>query len=424
MINPYDLIAKHFYDLLDDVLAHKHTHYWIKGGRGSTKSSFIGLAIPLLMMIDAQNGVYSNAVALRKVGDTLADSVYAQLLWGIEMLGVSDYWEPKISPLKLIYKPTGQEIRFRSCNNKEEHRKLKSTKFKKGFCKYVWYEELDEFFGMEEIRSINQSLLRGGSDYEAFYSYNPPKMVSSWVNAEVINVRKDRLVHSSTYLDVPKEWLGEEFIIEAEHLKKTNELAYRNEYLGEATGTGGAIFTNLVIEQISDEEIKKFDNVLDGNDFGYAVDPNCYLQMHYDKTRKCLYIFNEIYKVGMSNKQLATEIKKKKIGHSFITCDSAEPKSIAELQSYGLRVKGAKKGPDSVDYGIKFLQQLEKIVIDPVRCPNTAREFNGYEYEKDKYGNFVSKYPDINNHSIDCARYAIEDYTIRNNWEISNRRVL
>lgn len=424
MINPYDLIAKHFYDLLDDVLAYKHTHYWLKGGRGSTKSSFIGIAIPLLMMIDAQNGIHSNAVALRKVGDTLADSVYAQLLWGIEMLGVSNYWQAKTSPLKLIYIPTGQEIRFRSCNNKEEHRKLKSTKFKKGFCKYVWYEELDEFFGMEEIRSINQSLLRGGSNYEAFYSYNPPKMKSSWVNAEVINIRDDRLVHSSTYLDVPREWLGEEFIIEAEHLKKTNEIAYRNEYLGEATGTGGAIFTNLVIEQISDEEIKRFDNILDGNDFGYAVDPNCYLQMHYDKTRKCLFIFNEIYKVGMSNKQLATEIKKKKIGHSFITCDSAEPKSIAELQSYGLRVKGAKKGPDSVDYGIKFLQQLEKIVIDPVRCPNTAREFNGYEYEKDKYGNFVSKYPDINNHSIDSARYAIEDYTIRNNWEISNRRVL
>lgn len=424
MINPYDLIAEHFHDLLEDVLGFNHTHYWLKGGRGSTKSSFIGIVIPLLMMIDGQNGIFSNAVAMRKVGDTIADSVYAQLLWGIEKLGVSDYWEAKVSPLKITYKPTGQTILFRSCNNKEDYKKLKSTKFKKGFCKYLWFEELDEFFGMEEIRSIIQSLFRGGTDYEAFYSYNPPKMVASWVNAEVINVREDRLVHSSTYLNVPKEWLGEEFFIEAEHLKKINELAYRNEYLGEATGSGGKIFTNITLREISDEEIRRFDNILDGNDFGYAVDPDCYLQMHYDKTRRCLFIFNEIYKVGISNRKLADEIKKIKIGKSYITCDSAEPKSIAELQSLGLRVRGAKKGPDSVEYGIKFLQELELIVIDPKRCPNCAREFDLYEYEKDKYGNFKSAYPDFNNHAIDCARYAIEDYTIQNNWQISSRRVL
>ena len=423
-MNPYNLIAKPFYDLLDDVLNERHTHYWLKGGRGSTKSSFIGITIPLKIMIDFQNGIFSNAVVLRKVGDTLADSVYAQIIWGIEQLGVSEYWEVKVSPLQLKYKPSGQVIKFRSSNNKDDYRKLKSTKFQKGFCKYVWFEELDEFFGMEEVRNILQSLLRGGSGYQVFYSYNPPKMLSNWVNAEVLNEREDRIIHSSTYLDVPVEWLGEQFIIEAEHLKKTNELAYRNEYLGEATGTGGAVFTNLKIREITDKEIKQFDNILDGNDFGYAVDPNCYLQMHYDKTRKRLFIFNEIYKVGMSNKQLALEIKKIKIGHSYITCDSAEPKSIAELKTYGLLVKAAKKGPDSIDYGIKFLQNLEEIVIDNRRCPNAAREFSGYEYEKDKFGSFISKYPDKNNHSIDAARYGIEDYTIQNRWEFSNRRVI
>ena len=119
MINPYELIASHFYDLLDDVLAFNHTHYWLKGGRGSTKSSFIGIAIPLQMMIDSQRDlpIFSNAVVLRKVGDTLADSVFTQLLWGIEKLGVSKYWKAQSSPLRLIYLPTGQEIRFRSANN-------------------------------------------------------------------------------------------------------------------------------------------------------------------------------------------------------------------------------------------------------------------------------------------------------------------
>lgn len=424
MVNPYNIIASHFWDLLDDVLNNKHTHYWIKGGRGSTKSSFIGIVIPLLMMIDSQKGIYSNAVALRKVGDTLTDSVYAQILWGIEMLGVSDYWDIKVSPLKLTYRPTGQEIRFRSANNKDDHKKIKSTKFKKGFCKYVWYEELDEFFGMPEIRSINQSLLRGGTGYEVFYSYNPPKMLSSWVNTEVIVERKDRLVHSSTYLDVPRVWLGEEFFIEADILKEQDELAYRNEYLGEATGTGGAVFTNIEIKEITNEEIKRYDNILNGIDFGYAVDPVCYLQMYYDKTRRSLFIFDEIYKVGMSNRELYEEIKKKKVGNAYIICDSAEPKSIDELKYLGLRVKGAKKGPDSIAYGIKFLQKLSKIVIDPKRCPNTAKEFTMYEYEKDKMGNFKSKYPDENNHSIDCTRYAIEDYTISNTWQFSNKKIL
>ena len=161
MVNVYDIISPHFWDLLDDCLQNSHTHYWLKGGRGSTKSSFIGIVIPLLMMIDSQKGIFSNAVAMRKVGDTLSDSVYSQILWGIEMLGVTDYWQAKVSPLKLIYKPTGQQILFRSSNNKDDYRKLKSTKFQRGFCKYLWFEELDEFFGIEEIRSIIQSLLRG-----------------------------------------------------------------------------------------------------------------------------------------------------------------------------------------------------------------------------------------------------------------------
>ena len=352
----------------------------------------------------------ANAVVLRKVGDTLTDSVYAQLLWAIEILGVSNYWTAKVSPLKLVYNPTGQEILFRSSNNKEDYKKIKSTKFVKGYCKYVWFEELDEFFGMEEIRSINQSLLRGGDIFCVFYSYNPPKSINNWVNAEVINERKDRLIHTSCYLDVPKEWLGEQFIIEAEHLKEINELAYRNEYLGEPTGTGGAVFTNITLRPITDEEISHFDNISDGIDFGYAIDPATWGQNHYDRTRKKLYIFNEIYATGLSNRALYEKILQKKIGHSTIIADSAEPKSIDELNSYGqITVLGAKKGADSVEYGIKWLQMLEEIIIDNVRCPNTAREFTLYEYEKDRMGNFKSKYPDMDNHTIDMVRYSREN---------------
>lgn len=152
-----EIIAPSFYELHKDIKINGHTHYWLKGGRGSTKSSFISIEIILGMMKDSN----ANAVVLRKVGDTIADSVYAQLLWAIEILGVSQYWTAKVSPLRLKYNPTGQEILFRSSNNKEDYKKIKSTKLAKGYCKYLWYEELDEFYGMEEIRSINQSLLRG-----------------------------------------------------------------------------------------------------------------------------------------------------------------------------------------------------------------------------------------------------------------------
>jgi phage terminase large subunit len=396
------LIAPSFYEVHEDIKHSRYTHYWLKGGRGSTKSSFVAIQIILGMMKDPQ----ANAMALRKVGLYLKESVYEQLIWAIDALGVSEYWHEKQSPLELIYMPTGQKIIFRGA---DKPKKIKSTKLRKGYFKYIWYEETDEFNGMEEIRNINQTLMRGGKEFVVFYTFNPPNSVKSWVNEEVLIEQPNKRVHHSTYLTVPKNWLGEQFFIEAEHLKKVNERVYRHEYLGEVTGTGGEVFTNVTIREITDEEIKRFDRIKRGIDFGYAVDPFVYNVMHYDKTRRRLYIFYEIYKVGLSNRKAAELIKKENISNGLIIADSAEPKSIAELKEYGLRVKGAKKGPDSVDYGIKFLQDLEKIIIDVERCPNTAREFLNYELEKDKDGNFKADYPDRNNHTIDAVRYAIED---------------
>lgn len=363
----------------------------------------------------------ANCVILRKVSNTLKDSVYNQIVWALDKLGISDYWQVTKSPLELTYKPFGNKILFRGSDDPQ---KLKSTKFSTGYCKIIWYEEVTEFFGMEEIRNINQTLMRGGDKFIVFYSYNPPKSVNNWVNAEALVARPDKLLHKSTYLTVPREWLGEPFFIEAEHLKEVNELAYNNEYLGEATGTGGAVFENLTIREITDEEIKTFDKIYDGLDFGYAVDPACYIQCYFDKTRKKLYIFSEVYGVGLSNERLWEKILEKKISRATITADSAEPKSIDKLNSLGqMYVRGAKKGPDSVEYGIRWLQDLEEIIIDNVRCPNTAREFGLYEYERDKYGEFKSKYPDINNHSIDATRYAIEDETKSNTMTFGYNKI-
>lgn len=413
-----EIIAPSFFDVHQALKNNDYTHYWLAGGRASTKSSFISLEIPLGMMKDKN----ANAVVLRKVSNTLKDSVFNQLIWALDKLGVLDYWQVNKSPLELIYKPFGNRILFRGSDDPQ---KLKSTKFIQGYCKYIWYEEVSEFYGMEEIRNINQTLMRGGDNFTVFYSYNPPKNVNNWVNAEALVVRDDKLLHKSTYLTVPKEWLGEPFFLEAEHLKEVNELAYRNEYLGEATGTGGAVFENLTIREITDDEIKTFDKIYDGLDFGYAVDPACYVQVYYDKTRKRLYIFSEVYGVGLSNERLWEKIVEKKISRATITADSAEPKSIDKLNSLGqIYVIGAKKGPDSVEYGIRWLQDLEEIIIDNRRCPNSAREFGLYEYERDKYGEFKSKYPDVNNHSIDAVRYAVEDETKSNTFAFGYNNII
>ncbi|MBN8200486.1 PBSX family phage terminase large subunit [Bacillus sp. NTK034] len=405
-VNLVNVIAPSFYDVHWHIHDGDYTHFWLSGGRGSTKSSFISVEIILGIMEDEN----ANAMILRKVKDTLRDSVYEQLVWAIEALGVTHEWDIPEAKLVLTYKPTGQKILFRGA---DKPKKIKSAKVKKGYFKFIWYEELDEFSGMEEVRMINQSLMRGGEEFRVFYSYNPPQSANNWVNAEKLLTRKDRLVHHSNYLTVPKEWLGQIFVTEAEHLKQTKPKAYEHEYLGNVTGTGGEVFDNVKIRPITDDEIANFENIKRGIDFGYAIDPLAYGVMHYDRKKKRLYIFHELYQVGLSNRAAYDHIKEENKNNDFIIADSAEPKSIHELRQYGLKVKGAKKGPDSIEYGVKFLQSLEEILIDDMRCPNTAREFLTYELDKDANGNFKAKFPDSNNHAIDMVRYALNDEAMK-----------
>lgn len=404
-VNLSKVIAPSFSGIHKDVKAGKHTHYWLKGGRGSTKSSFISVEIVLGIMRDAARGEYTNAIIMRRYGVTLRESVFEQIGWAINALGVSEHWKGSVSPMSWIYTTTGQKIVFRGA---DDPTKVKSIKFAIGWAKYLWFEEVNEFEGPEKIRSIIQSVLRGGADFACFYSFNPPKSARNWTNQYIAVERDDTLVHHSTYLTVPAEWLGEQFIVEAEHLRKVKPEAYRHEYLGEVIGTGGEVFDNITLRKLSDEEIASFDNLRRGIDWGYAADPFAYNVCHYDSTRRRLYIFREIHKVKLSNRAAAALIKPE-AGSARITCDSAEPKSIDEVKEYGLWVLGAKKGPDSVEYGIKWLQDLEEIIIDPERCPETAREFSGYELERDKEGNFKAGFPDKNNHHIDAVRYACEE---------------
>ena len=398
-------IGSAFYDVARDVFRHGHTHYDFSGGRGSLKSSTVSILVPLLLI----NNPGTHALVLRKVANTIRDSVYAQYIWAIGELGMASYWEAKVSPMELIYKPTGQKIMFRGA---DDPMKIKSIKVPFGYIAVTHFEEKDQFAGRAEIRNILQSTMRGGSKYWNFESYNPPISRDNWANKDSLEERSDRLCHKSTYLEAPQEWLGEQFLAEAEHLKEVDERAYQHEYLGIPVGNGGNVFENIELREITDDEISHFDRIYQGVDWGYFPDPFAFIRLYYDKTRETIYLIDEIYQNKLSNAESAEMIKAKGYTDAYIICDSAEPKSIADFRAAGLPAKAAIKGPDSVSYGIKWLQR-RKIVIDRKRTPNAYDEFVNYEYDTDRDGNFISGYPDENNHLLDCTRYAVEPISRR-----------
>ena len=287
--------------------------------------------------------------------------------------------------------------------------KIKSIKVPFGYIAVTHFEEKDQFAGRAEIRNILQSTMRGGSKYWNFESYNPPISRDNWANKDSLEERSDRLCHKSTYLEAPKEWLGEQFLAEAEHLKETNERAYQHEYLGIPTGNGGSVFENLELREITDDEISTFDRIYNGVDWGFFPDPWAFNRCYYDAARRKLYIFSE----KTANKKRNEETAQMLLDDGFtredlITADSAEPKSVADYQKYGLRCVRARKGAGSVERSMQWLQRLESIVIDKKRCPDTAAEFIGYEYERNREGEIISGYPDANNHHIDAVRYSTE----------------
>ena len=393
-------IGSAFYDVAHDVFHHGHTHYDFSGGRGSLKSSTVSVLVPLLLI----NNPGTHALVLRKVANTIRDSVYAQYIWAIGELGMAAYWEAKVSPMELIYKPTGQKIMFRGA---DDPMKIKSIKVPFGYIAVTHFEEKDQFAGRAEIRTILQSTMRGGSRYWNFESYNPPISRDNWANKDSLEERTDRLCHKSTYLQAPPEWLGEQFLAEAEHLRVTDERAYQHEYLGIPVGTGGNVFDNLELREITDEEMSHFDHIYQGVDYGWFPDPFAFIRLHYDRARETIYLMDEIYQNKLTNEASGNIIIHRGYKDAYITCDSAEPKSVADYRAMGLPAKAAVKGPGSDDYGKKCLQR-RKIVIDRKRTPNAYNEFVNYEYDRNKDGDIISGYPDENNHLIDATRYAVE----------------
>lgn len=401
-----DLIPKPFHSVWRASFNSDILHIVCKGGRGSGKSSDVAhIILQHIMRFPV------NAVCIRKTDNTLEQSVYEQLKWAANEQQVTHLFKFNKSPLRITYLPRGNYIVFRGAQYPERIKSLKDSKFPFAIG---WIEELAEFRTEQEVTTITNSLLRGeldtGLQYKFFYTYNPPKRKTSWVNKkyETITLPANTFVHHSTYLDNP--FIAKQFIEEADATKQRKERQYRWEYLGEAIGSGVAPFENLEFRQITEEELATFDNIRQGNDFGYSNDPNAFVRWHYDKTRRTIYALDEMYETKLSNRKLAESIIDKGYHNTMTIVDSAEPKSIAELkEEYSLKVKGAKKGPDSVEFGERWLDDLEAIIIDPRRTPNIAREFESIDYQTDRDGNPKNRLQDQDNHTLDATRYAFED---------------
>lgn len=400
-----DIINPNFHEFWKVSKEHKYLKYVLKGGRASAKSTHIGFRI----IMDIIKYPVS-ALVVRKVGNTLSESVYEQLKECADILGVSQYFEFKVSPLQIMYKPRGNKIVFRGA---DDPNKIKSLKIAKYPVAILWIEELAEFKTEDEVTTIEQSVLRAelpeGMFYSFYYSYNPPKRKQSWVNKKYGTqfLPENTYVHHSTYLENPH--ISKETVEEAENLKKQNEYKYRWIFLGEPIGSGVVPFSNLVFRTITDEEYAAFDNIRQGCDWGYATDPLAFVRLHYDKTRRKIFFMDEIYGVKLFNRELAEKMKKKGYDKERTIADSAEPKSISEMKNeYGCNFKGAKKGPGSVEYGETWLDDLEEIVIDVKRTPNVAKEFENIDYQTDKDGEPKARLEDKDNHTIDATRYALE----------------
>lgn len=371
----------------------------LKGGRGSGKSSFASIEGLILLLRHRD----IHGVVLRKVAATLRHSVYAQYLWAIDALGLSHCFSCSLVPLQICYKPTGQRILFLGADDADN---LKSLKLPFGYAGFLHFEELDQFNGEDEVRNIEQSVLRGGPLTFEIKSFNPPRSRDNWANRYCLINKLGQLVHHSDYRLLPEKWLGKRFLDDAAHLKAINPAAYEHEYLGEANGTGGAIFDNLRAVSLGAEAVEQFDRVMNGVDWGWYPDPWAFVRVYYHAARRSLVVFDEVVAHKRSNSETALIIKRRLPTEALVLCDAAEPKSISDYRSQGVRATAARKGPGSLEYSYKWLQSLTAIEIDPLRCPESYREFSLYEYVRGRQGEVLPGYPDANNHCIDAVRYA------------------
>ena len=382
----------------------------VKGSRASKKSKTTALWI-IYNMMKYKN---ANTLVVRKVFRTLKDSCYSDLRWAINRFQVQDYWELKESPLEMTYKPTGQKILFRGF---DDPLKITSISVSVGSLCWCWVEEAYELTDETAFNMLDESI-RGIVEEPLFkqiiLTFNPWNE-RHWLKPRFFDrIAPNILALTTNYLC--NEWLDEADKKLFEDMKKNNPRRYQVAGLGNWGIVDGLVYENWQELEFDWREIlnkRQKAKAVFGLDFGYTNDPAAFFCGILDQEQKEIYVFDEIYQKGMQNTAIYSNIEKLGFKKEIIVADSAEPKSIDHLKGLGLyRIKASKKGKDSINAGIQFIQDF-KIFIHP-RCVNFLTEISNYAWDKDKFGKSINKPIDDFNHLMDAMRYALEDY-MRNN---------
>ena len=404
---------------LQSIVGKGYAEYWhckkryrvVKGSRASKKSKTTALYYISQMMKYSE----ANLLVVRKTYRTLKDSCFSDLLWAIHRLKVDEFWECTTSPLEITYKPTGQKILFRGF---DDPMKITSISVDVGYLVWCWIEEAYEITNESDFNMLDESIRGAIPDYlfkQITLTLNPWNE-HHWIKKRFFDVEDENVLAMTTNY-MCNEWLDESDLKLFETMKKNNPRRYQVAGLGNWGIVDGLIYENWREEKLDIEELIKDTKLKSvfGLDFGYTNDPTALFCGLIDIENKKLYVFDELYEKGLSNKAIYQNIYDKGYVKEQITADSAEPKSIDELRGLGLyRIKGAQKGKDSVMHGIQYIQDYE-IIIDS-KCVNFITEISNYTWDEDKFGNKLNKPIDDFNHLMDAMRYAIERFITNRGW--------
>lgn len=415
LIDTASLVPGCYSDMWRDIMAGGHSEYIGESGRGSLKSTILGGVAPIMLMLKDPRLC---GVAFRQVANTLRDSILATMAAAVARMGVADDFEMTVSPMTIKRRSTGQVVLFRGLDDPEKAKSLTlpDPDMYIGFA--VW-EEFDQLRGLRAMRKVQQTVKRGQAPhFWTFRMFNTPPNDAHWAHQYALQQedRGEALVVRCTYLDVPRDFLGEEFHADAEALREIDPEAHANEYLGKCTGRKGKVFSRLERRDVPQEERDGMKWIRCGVDWGFVTDPWVFVQVGYDRRTKTVYVLQEDKGLRLSNEITAERIKRRLSDENGFSrrdpanrvyADAAEPKSVASYRTLGIECKGARKWPGSVVDGMKWLQTRNLIVIDK-DCPLAWREFSAYDYEKDPDGVPIEDaYPDRDNHAIDAVRYAL-----------------
>lgn len=406
---------------LPDIVGKGYATYWnykgryrvVKGGRGSKKSTTTALWIIYNMM----KYPLANTLVIRRVFNTHKDSTYTQLKWASNVLKVSHLWKFSKSPLEATYIPTGQKILFRGL---DDPMSITSITVEHGHLCWCWFEEAFQVMNEDDFNKVDMSIrgeLPKGYFKQITLSFNPWSE-KHWLKKRFFDIEdEDVLAITTNY--ACNEFLGEDDKKLFEKMKINNPRRYNIEGLGNWGIAEGLIYSNFEELDFDIEEIKKRKNIKSafGLDFGYTNDPTAFICLLVDLDNMEIFIFDEHYQKAMSNKMIVDMIKYKGYAKERIIGDSSEPKSIDDIKKQGIyRIKGARKGKDSILNGIQYIQDF-KIYVHP-KCENTLIELSNYVWDT-KDGNAINKPIDDYNHLMDALRYSLED--IRLGGKVFNR---